>query len=408
LRKRGGGPKKKADSGLTRAWSSRQKFCVAIAAVTAFVAALVTIAASFGSAKSSVEGGIAHLTGSSAPAWSELSIERPVSLVDGYTRQNRVGDRAQWVRSTVPQIDFIIRNSGKDRVALNRVRVEVVSSDRLTACELPQGGGGLIPATQSFFIDLPLYPSQDERLVYRRLSQEVLPERATRIKLYFRSLGLPLAYDSFADDLFDLRVSILGSQEGQELNVGSFLLSLPGAIPRGGAFLPESTAALEQSVALRSHLASTWCYRRNKAVINHFLSLAGKRSPEIEALADSQRPRGWSRFVDRRSAREAIAPLLKTRRVQGYFLSPLLALYAAQTTHDQALIATTKREAIATLRGDIETTLDGSPSLSESTDAAVEARLLWSLSTSNASLALVERSKVALRQGEVSLLSEDH
>src|SRR6476646_10007605 len=342
----------RAAGGMVRAvrkrWSrgrpGRRRMRSLVYGTALFVAAVATVLAL---APGEMKSAWHSVFGNGGDGWGELVIERPVGLTDGEARQTYNGDRASWIRSTAPQIDLIIRNRGNHRVALGRARIEITDSERITACELPQGGGGgEIPVTEAYFVDLPLLPSPDERVVYRRLHQEVLPGQTTRLKLYFRSFD-----NNLADDLFAVNVSLVGGEAGQVLHVGRFLFSLPETVPRASSYLPASTDSLETAAKLHTLLPTTWCFRRNLAAVHRFLSLPGKRSPAMRALSLVEPPRRWRRLADRRSPAEAAAPLLRSNE---FFIGPLLALYAARQANDPALLGQTRQQATGALRRDVE------------------------------------------------------
>jgi hypothetical protein len=323
-------------------------------------------------------------------SWAQLRVERPVALVDEQPSSESVGDRAEWVRSTLPQIDFTVRNEGTKRITAGRVRIEVTNSERISSCELPQGAGGEIPIDRSFVVFLPVLPVGRERVIYRQLHQEVLPQRAARFKLYFRSLGDPLS-----ENLLALRVSLIGDQ-GQRLEVGRFLLGLPGPVPQGGGyFLPETTTNLKTAREVHSLLASTWCFRRNLAVIRNFLSLPGERTTSMRDLSGVKPPPGWNELTDHRSPRRAIDGLLQSDDI---ILGPQLALFAAQQSGEPSLVHRTRRRASAALCRQARDWLMQELLLPERAD--VDARLARRMTPSAETQGLVERADAALRASE--------
>jgi hypothetical protein len=327
--------------------------------------------------------------GNGAVSWAELRVERPVGIADERPVQNMVGNRAEWVRSTLPHIDFTIRNEGTKRIAPGRVRIELVDSEAISDCELPQGGGGgEIPIARSFLIDLPVLAVGKERVLYRQLHQEVLPEGAARFRVYFRSLA-----DPFSEELFALNVSLAGEEPGQRLEIGRFLLGLPEAIPRGGSYLPENTTGLRAATEAHSLLPSSWCYRRNQAVIQRFLSLPGERSGSMRLPAEASLPPGWGKLADRRSAAEAVTGLLRSNDL---LLGPQLALFAARRGGKRALVQETRRRAVIELRSRIKHWLRRS--LPE--EAVIDARLLRRIHPSAQAQTLLDRAEVALRKRE--------
>lgn len=377
----------------SRTQPQRHKWRLLIVGAVLFLAALTTVIALLpGEMNSAVD----RLSGSGDEgegSWEDLQLQRPVSLTNGELRQTRVGSTSRWVKSTLPQIDFTVRNDGEARIPLDRVRLEVTNSARLTSCLLPQGEEGEIPVAEAFTVDLPLLPVPDEEVVYRSLHQEALPHRAVRFKLYLRSME-----GGFGDNLFAVDVSLQGTQPGEARHVGRFVLSLPGAISWSADYFPSSPQAFEGARRSHSLLPTTWCYRRNLATVGKFLSLPGKRSPAIQALSLAGSSGNWNKWADRRPAAAAVGPLLHSG---DFFLGPVLALFAAQRTKDATLIADTRRRAAALLRQSIERSLAEDPPPIP-VDLALNARVLAQLDPSDEATLLLKRSESALRASEES------
>jgi hypothetical protein len=323
-------------------------------------------------------------------SWGDLRLQRPVALTNGEPRMVDIADTSRWTTSTMPQIDFTIRNEGSGRIPLGRVRIEITDSARITPCLPPQGDEGAIPVAETFFVDLPLLPVPSEQVVYRQLHHEVPPRRAARFKLYFRSL------EGLGDDLFAVHVSLLGPQTGQALGIGRFVLSLPGALPRYDLYLPESTESLKRARELNSLLPSTWCFRRNLAVVRRFLSLPGTRSPALKALSLVNMPPRWDWLADPRPPAAAVEPLLHSG---DFFLGPVLAEFAAGRAADPELLAATQKRAARLLRRTVESSLAQEPP-SSPIDLAVEAHVLSRVAPSDEARLLLERSKATLRRSE--------
>jgi hypothetical protein len=186
------------------------------------------------------------------------------------------------------------------------------------------------------------------------------------------------------------------------LEVGRFVLGLPRAIRQDGTYLPETANALEEAASVGARLPSTWCFRRNVAVVHKFLSLAGKRSPAIQALSLVKPPPNWGRFVDHRSAATAAGPLLHGGGFGEFFMRPVLALYAAHRAEDRSLVTKMEHRTIVVLRRDIESSLREQPT-TVSEETVVDARLLSRLIPSRETRLLLRRSEAALRQSEAML-----
>ncbi len=355
--------------------------------IAALSTSLATVPGEYRSMRDWITGGDAD----SRNEWSRLVVERPPVLTDGEAEQSFVGGGARWVRATMPQVDFTVRNEGDGRVELGRARIEILASDRITACEPPQGGESGIPVAESIFVNLPLLPSRGERIVYRALHREIPPHHTTRIKLYFRSLD-----GEYASDLFALDVSLLGTEAGQRAEIGQFVIGTPGAVPRFSTYLPESLPTLTQARKLGDLLPSTWCYRRNLATIDRFLAMTGRRSPALQSLSYVRPPPGWSSEEDRRTAAQAAKPLLGAG---DFYDGPTLALFAAQRSGNSSLLAAIRRKAVADLRHAIATDLKGEPPTAPRS-AVVDARRLLALVDDDEAHALLGRSEAALRREE--------
>jgi hypothetical protein len=357
-------------------WSAR------IAGIVFFLAALATICQVLGI---SDLGGAFSGDSESVGSWGNLRLQDPVGLTNGSSHPVMVGETSDSVRSSLPQIDFTVRNEGKGRVALGRLRIEVTESARITPCLPPQGGEGAVPIDESFFVDLPLLPTAAEGVIYRQLHQEVLARRATRVKVYFRSLG------GSGEELFAIRVTLLGTGSGQSLDVGRFVLSTPGSIPFDDLYLPETEASLEHAQELQSVLPSTWCFRRNRGVVRHFLALPGQRSPELQAHAPTPLPAWWNRMTDRRPPAAAVGPLLRSG---DFFLGPVLAMFAAERARSRSLMVRTRRKAVATLRHDVEASFAQGPEAGA--NLVVDARVLSYLNPSQQSDLLRRRAEAVV------------
>ena len=373
--------------------SVRRRTLAWVTGLVFFLAALATVLASGpGEVSAAWESVFGDEAG--GDPWADVVVERPPVLTNGEARQTDVGMKASWVRSTMPQVDFTVRNEGDSRVALGRARIDILASDRITSCEPPQGSEGGIPVAESIFVNLPLLPLPNEQVVYRPLHREIPPHHATRMKLYFRSIDRETA-----DDLFALDVSLLGTEPGQRAKIGRYVIGVPTAVPRYSSFVPESVKALQAAAGLHARLPSTWCFRRNLATIHRYLAMQGRRSPSMHALSFVHPPRGWFRIGDQRSAAEAAKPLVRTG---DFFLGPALAVFAAERSGSRPLLATVSQEAIAELRHTIEQDLAGSPPVLPRS-AVVDARTLATLTDSDEARSLLSRSEAALRRSEDEL-----
>jgi len=245
-------------------------------------------------------------------------------------------------RETMPTIDLTVLNRGGRRVLLTAARVEVLAHAVLPECAGQGGGGGAVPVSGAYTVELPAAPPGEAARVSRPLHQQVAPDGADRITLRF--LALLGGADLSESALYQLRVQIVTS-ERRPLDVGRFLVAAPGAIERSGATLPESDALLTGPiVAGRLPLTWTWCYRRNLTELRRMLALPGRRSPDVAALAGVVPAAHWRSAMDPTPAREAAVRMLGDRD-----LNPLGAAFAAASTHDAEFADSVRVEAAARL-----------------------------------------------------------
>lgn len=238
---------------------------------------------------------------------------------------------------TEPTIEAEIRNTGNATGWVERALVTVEDVTDLPEC-LTQGGSGESPRTKRYRITLPEYPGVGKRVRSHDLHVEVGPGNAVIARLAFQ------VRDFGVQDLFALHVRLLAAPSGRSLNLGRFVIGVPGPPSRSGLLFPETEGLLEKEEALQSRLVSSWCYRRNVASAHRLTARPGKRSADIKALAHLYLAPIWSSWADKRPPRSAIAPLFHSGDVEG----PLLAVFAAKQTGDADLSAAVRRRAAAT------------------------------------------------------------
>jgi hypothetical protein len=261
-------------------------------------------------------------------------------LVNRELGYESVVDMTTPPRPTAPQIDVYIRNKGDHAVQLRKAKIEVLDSGRLESCIPPQGGGPEPPPFElSYFINLPIFPLQGEQTVYRTLNQQVASGGAGSVNLYLRTLE-----QETQEGLFALRVTLITEEPTESINVGRFIVGLPGSVHRYGDILPEDRQAIQNLQNFEEHLESTWCYRSNLATVNRFIALPGMRSPAMKALNSIRLAPNWPSFADPRQPREAAEALLK---LHAFVDAPMLAIFAAERTGDTQFEAEIKRRAVA-------------------------------------------------------------
>lgn len=295
---------------------------VAAGVVVGFAIGIVTLAA----------GEIGRLSEDDGQGDGRLDV-RQVVVVNGPGVYRSVDDRSTQTAASTPQIDLTVRNMGSDLVLLNEARITIVDSTVVAWCGY--GGGGDVPASTPYAIELPVRPIGSERVVRTALHQQVPAGEVDRVLLAFK-----VRLRGPDEHLYALRVE-LRTDGGQTINLGRFVLALPSTLSRGGYQLPESDQALAYDSG-PFHLLRSWCYRHNLAAVERVIAHRGRRSAEVAALKDVQPAAAWRDYPDPRSAREAIDPLLDAG-LDG----PWLAVFAAQTTGDESLVRRTRERAAA-------------------------------------------------------------
>lgn len=269
-------------------------------------------------------------------AASQIEV-RQVVVVNGRTDSRLVNGGFLQTEASTPQLDITVRNTGKNPALLTEVRITVEDSARLAVCEYHTGDA--VAVSREYAVRLPLLPAPGERIVTHPLHQEVPAGSVDRFKVFFR---VPRAGE--ANYVYALRVALIAEDSGKAIDVGRFVIGVPESANRGGRILPEGAdpfGALDS----QERLMSTWCGRRNLAALDRLLRRPGRRSPSMAALTDFRPAGWWASFVDRRSPREAVEPLLREQLGEG----PILAVFAAERTGDPRLVEEARRRAAISL-----------------------------------------------------------
>lgn len=270
--------------------------------------------------------------GAEAPAGTagQLVLEQ-VEVRNGPAIYASRGDgRSVQAQAGMPTIDLTLLNHGTRRVLLTEARLEVVDGAAFPTCS--QAGGGDVPVSGTYTIELPPVPLHGDRTITHPLHQQIGPDEADRVLLRF---ALPVE-DRETPTLYALRVRLAAS-EGAPIPVGSFVISTPSPPSRSGYVFPEDDAALELLTRYEPlSLASTWCFRRNLADLRRVTGRLGRRAPEVEALNDVIVARRWRSLADQTPVQLAAerllsAPVTVRDQVQ-------LALFAAKQTGDRAFV----------------------------------------------------------------------
>lgn len=242
-----------------------------------------------------------------------------------------VGGSFVQTDGSTPQIDITVRNSGKEPALLTQARITIEDSTRLAVCEY--NSGDVVASGKDYAVELPVLPTSKERVVHRPLHQEVEAGAVDRFRVLFR-VSDP-GQESF---LYAVRVELI-TDRGGPVEVGRFVLGLPGPIVENGRILPEGR--FEPSVDQSERLASTWCFRRNLAGLKRLLAQPGKRSPAVAAILPFQWASWWEGVADHRPPHAAVEPLLSSPVTE----APVLATFAAEQTGDRQLVEQTRQRA---------------------------------------------------------------
>lgn len=252
-------------------------------------------------------------------ARSHIDVRQTV-VVNGLGGGRLVNGSFEQPHADTPQIDVTVRNTGKDPVLLTEARVTIEDSARLAVCEYHTGD--IVPVSKEYAIELPALPMPEERIVRRALHQEVRPGAVDRFQLLFR-----LPRNGHDIHIYALRVELSTDGPQKTVEVGRFLLGLPGTIGRdNGRMLPVTSASL--GPIANERLAGRWCFRRNKAALDRLLSAPGKRSSTMAALADLSLAKWWPSFAEEQPTPATVEALLRPNVPEG----PILAVFAAEGT----------------------------------------------------------------------------
>jgi len=280
---------------------------------------------------------------------------------------------------SAPKVDLAVRNVGPDPVQISEAQVTILDSAQLPNCKI---GGGEIPRSRPYEIDLVANPTAEERVVKEDIREEVPPGHAYRLVLAFDS-----EVGGLGEQLFVVRVELIAEPPDQRLAVGRFVLGVPEPVSRGGGILPENEFAMTPASGFA--LEEAWCYRYNYAEVERLTAKPGLRAAEIASLSNAPMAPGWSPSVGEREARAAVGPLLKAD-----YYPAALAVFAAEQTHDERLVSETRERAAAQILREVEHDLDAGEVFAP---AANEVRQAMSWMPSESAEDLLRRVKAELQ-----------
>jgi hypothetical protein len=302
------------------------------------------------------------------------SLNRPAEMSSGGFLQSR---------TSTPQVDLTLRNSGEQPVLLTKARITVEDSAWLPMCIVP--GAGPVPIAGRYSVMLPFLPREGEEVVEKTLHDEVPANGIDRLKVYFQAPGV--GEDS---NLYAIHVELLLDGKEGAIDAGHFVIGVPGPPFRNGEVLPENDYLLRSGGIYGTRAGSAWCYRQNLSALHRILKRSGKRSPEIAALARFQPAKEWPSYSRGVTARAAIPALLSE---SGGIYGPWMAASAAEETGRSGLIAETRQRAAALLLEEAERSLG--PEGGASSIALVQAHAAFNLVPSPTARALVGRAESA-------------
>jgi hypothetical protein len=275
------------------------------------------------------------LFGSASQHGSDLVIEH-IAVLNGPAVYSDEGVAGRQTKASTPAIDVALANRGDRQGRLNEARIRILDYADLPNC-FTQGGGPTPLST--YGVQLPSAPLPEERRFAIALRNHVDGDSADHLQLAFA----PPRDDSGVEYLYRLRIALTVDSD-KTLEVGTFLLALPGALSRYGAALPEDPTGFEPTAYNRQGvlaLGPTWCFRRNLAAVRRLIRATGERADRVAALSSVRPSTGWLTNRDDAPPREAAVRLLEGTAAH----DPLSAVFAASQTGDADFMSRIKREA---------------------------------------------------------------
>jgi len=294
-------------------------------------------------------------------------------------------------RESAPTVEATVRNRGDETAWIEEAKVRVEDVARLTPC-LFGGGGGDVPRTKPYRITLPEFLGVGNRVIRRSLHVEVEAGRAARPVLVFQTP------DIFTEHLYAIRVELISGQSSAPIDLGRFVIGVPGPVSRYGALLPEDHRVLRESGATFDPLMSTWCYLDNLTAVRRLIAAPGRRSAQIAALDHMQIASNWRSYVDERPPRRVIGELLRSETTPE---APMFAVFAAERSHDSTLLGRVKQRVAALLTRRAREALDD-----YAKGAVIDAERALSLEPSDAARKLLWRARSRLQAEEEKLTEQ--
>ncbi|MDQ8043314.1 MAG: hypothetical protein AAGC46_01950 [Solirubrobacteraceae bacterium] len=280
-----------------------------------------------------VTGGFRSLRGEHA----KLVVDNTV-VTNGPEVDDASGDDTQ-VQSTAstPTIRLTLRNAGNRSAYLRTAHVQILDSADFRTCYAQ--GGGDVPRSNPVSITMPVRPVAGTT-VDVPLDKTLDPKARLAVPLLFGRGTATTAWSLYA-----IRVTFSTDAADAPLDVGRFLISVPGASsPSADAFPVVPGMHPVKGTPQQYDLAATWCYRSNLSRLQALTALPGTRAPETAELTGTHLTPGFEAHADPTPARAAARNLAARRDSSAYY-----AVFAAEQTHDAAFVAQIRTRATATL-----------------------------------------------------------
>ena len=177
------------------------------------------------------------------------------------------------------KLEIMLKNSGDGRSVITRAIFRIRHFTRLKTCN-EQGN---LPESNVYGVDLPANPVKNET-TEEYINQELGAQEADRFSFKFT---LPKGKPDESTYLYRLDVSLLHDKATDPLRVGTIVISLP-VVPAvaGGDFWSSRHHAKDFSWLGSEAPAVISCLQANSARLKEILATKGRRSKELEKVAD--------------------------------------------------------------------------------------------------------------------------
>jgi len=306
---------------------------------------------------------------------------------------------------TEPMVTATVRNNGENTAYVDEARITVLDGTHIKTC-FTQGGGPEVPHTKPYRVTMPEFPSVRQQVIHEPLHVEIQPGHGARPLLKFQKRL------TASTDLYEIDVKYVVDPGEKVLDVGRFVIGVPGPPDRGGYTIPEDQEALtseefrggpsvnpELSELAENLVSSTsWCLLHNLEGVRRLAADPGRRGVEIKALAHVVPAPAWEEIEAERGApREAVEKFLG----EEFPLAIAFAVDAAEATGEPGYEKEVRRRAAAKL---IEI---GEKDLDDGGTVAIEAiEQAIALEPADAGTDLLAEAKAAAITAEEKRLAE--